>query len=83
MKTAKILVNWYKPSGKWYAQEIMYVPPDLEAWDNQHIDWIENNQGTLQSSFYFGDWFMSVSCIDQDDEDRRFFERLVKYPRNV
>lgn len=82
MKAAKLLINWYKPSGKWYAQQTMYVPPDLETWDNQHIDYIEKYQNTLKSTFVDGEWYLSITCIEQDDADIRFFERLVKYPQN-
>lgn len=82
MKTAKLLINWYKPSGKWYAGQHMYVPNDIETFDNQHIDFIEQYQKELQQTFVDTKIIMTVSCIEQDDKDMRFFERLVKYPRS-
>lgn len=83
MQQAKLLVNWYKPTGKWYAGQTMYVPTDLETWDNQHVAYVEEYQTELQSAFTNSNYFMTISCIEQDAEDIRFFERLIIYPRSI
>lgn len=80
-KQAVLLVNWYKPSGKWYASTKLQVPDNLEAWDHQHVDYIEQHQDQLQSSWTNSAYFVSITCIEQAEEDDRFFERLVTYPR--
>lgn len=78
---AKLLVNWYKPSGKWYSQTsiavpanfpIIHVPDSLKAL-------IEDKQDQLSQNWVDGDWYVSVTCIEQDNSDTRFFERLYKY----
>ena len=78
---ALIVVNWYKPSGKWYASARLQVPDDLETWDDQHIVYVEKHQDQLQSGWTNREWFVSITCIEQAKKDTRFFERLVKYPR--
>lgn len=80
-KQAVLLVNWYKPSGKWYASTKLQVPDDLETWDHQHVYYIEQHQDQLNPQWVDGDYFVSIACIEQAEEDTRFFERLVKYPR--
>lgn len=82
MKLARLLINWYKPSGKWYAQDLMSIPSWISVLDDEFIDYIETNQEQLVKDWVDGNWYVSISCIEQDNEDTRFFERLVKYPRS-
>jgi hypothetical protein len=78
---AKLLVNWYKPSGKWYAQTELEVPDDFAITYDKDVlkEFIEEHQDQLDSNWVNGRWYVSVSCIEQTDEDPRFFERLFIY----
>ena len=79
MTKTKILVNWYKPSGKWYAQDTLTVPDDLQPYEPDSLmGFIRENQKELQPSWYGGEWFVSVTVIEQHNSDTRFFERLFK-----
>lgn len=76
-----LLINWYKPSGKWYASCRLEVPADFkDSFTSDPLrDFIELHQDQLAPSWVKGDWYVSVACIEQADEDPRFFERLMKY----
>ena len=76
-----ILVNWYKPSGKWYAQTKLSVPNDFVITYDKDVlkEFIEKHQDQLANTWVNGDWYVSVSCLEQPVEDTRFFERLFKY----
>ncbi len=79
MTQTKILVNWYKPSGKWYAQDPLIVPDDLQPYEPDNLmNFIREHQKELQPSWYDGTWFVSVTAVEQPDSDTRFFERLFK-----
>jgi hypothetical protein len=80
MKTV-LRVNWYKPSGKWYAQCELEVPDDFQiTFETDCIrEFVEKNQNQLHKAWIAGDWYVSVTCITQDANDTRFFERLMKY----
>lgn len=78
-----IRVNWYKASGKWYAQDDIVIPDTFqekypEGKDSLQL-FIEANQKQLAPSWLLGSFYMSVSCLHQTDTDTRFFERLYKY----
>ena len=42
-------------------------------------EFIEKHQDQLANTWVNGDWYVSVSCLEQTAEDPRFFERLFKY----
>ena len=82
MKTT-LLVNWYKPSGKWYSSCKLDVPDEITVVDLATTDVLKNfvelNQTELGERWVEGQWYVSVSCIEQPKEDVRFFERMFKY----
>lgn len=72
-----IKVNWYKPSGKWYASEELNIPDSLGA--DGIKEYIEAHQSQLGHNWTQHDWFVSVTVLYQSSIDQRFFERLFKY----
>ena len=81
--SAKLLVNWYKPSGKWYAGTELDVPDDFQityTGEERCVEeFVEKHQDQLGENWIYGDWYVSVTCVQQDNDDTRFFECLLKY----
>ena len=66
-----IYVNFYKPSGKWYASGPVEVSHQLYELDELKQD-IVNNQGILREGWQ-GNYVVTIDQIDSYDP---FFTRL-------
>lgn len=74
-----IKVNWYKESGKWYAQEILTVDSAFICDYDSLRRLIINEQTQLGAAWVHNNYFVSVSAEYQPPEDTRFFEHLYKF----
>jgi len=77
IRTPKLVVNWYKESGKWYTRWQIELPSGLHT-DNL-MDFITTHQNQLQKSWVNGDWYVVITVEDQAVADVRFFDRLFKF----
>ena len=75
----KLIVNWYKPTGKWYTSWAEEIPEDLPGSPGSAERFVIANQKVLSKHFYLGSWYMVITAVDQLPEDARFFEGLFKY----
>lgn len=74
-----LVVNWYKPTGKWYARCELEVPDDLPGGSDSIERFVLTNQDQLQKSFSLGSWYMTTTIVNQGKADCRFFEYMFKY----
>lgn len=71
----KVNVNWWKPSGKWYASETLEIPDSVRPFDSTAVKrFIVENQTTLVPS-WCGNYFVTLECSDASPH---FFNRLYR-----